>query len=353
MSKIIKELIEHNIHPYGSKELLKFEKNMEKYFGREYDRWKDNPNSVESYGFSSFKGDIATNETHAESIEHYNKELKIYQNFLDKQYLVYTMAYYGATNLRPEFNNELSLHMAQINKYELIIERADIQDGQKLLELGCGFGGFSSYLLEKFPNIIITGVNPSVVQATYIREKLPVKNRSFDKNRFTLIQKFYGELSLDDFIGNKFDRVVSIGALEAVNNMDKFFELISQLLKQGGLSFHHCIVSKDTIPQFINAESTLIAEYYPGGHIWPYSEPMKHNKHLKPVKNWFVNGLNYWKTLDDWHKLFWHNIEELYPVYLTSEEVENWNKYFCLCKTMFIPNEGKSYGNGHYLYEKK
>ncbi|NOQ88041.1 MAG: methyltransferase [Gammaproteobacteria bacterium] len=349
---ILKQLSEHDIHPFGSSELLKFEKQMTRYFEREYIRWKDNKNSVESYGVSSFEGDMATNETHAESVEHYNKELKIYQGFLDKKHLVYTMAYYGATDSEPVINKDLSLEQAQIDKYDLIIKRADIHDGQEILELGCGFGGFANYLLETFPAIKVTGINPSVVQATYIRETLATKNRHFDNNRFTLIQKFFGELSTDDFAGKKFDRAISIGALEAVNNMEKFFELISQLLKQGGKSFHHCIVSKDTIPQFLNAENTLIADYYPGGHVWPYAEPMRHDKHLQPVKSWFVNGLNYWKTLDDWHALFWKNIEELYPEYLTVEEVADWNKYFCLCKTMFNPDKGRSYGNGHFLFEK-
>lgn len=348
---VINQLLQHDIYPFGSPELLKFEKNMTRYFGREYDRWRDNKIPAENYGVSSFEGDIASNENHAESVEHYNKELKIYQSFLDEKYLVYTMADYGATDVKPEIDKNLTLDQAQINKYELVITRAEIRDGQEILELGCGFGGFSNYLLEKFPAIKVTAVNPSKVQSTYIREELIAKNNNFNPHRFTLLQKFFGELSAKAFDNKKFDRVISIGALEAVNNMDKFFELISQLLTVDGKSFHHCIVSKDTIPQLLKAEDTLIANYYPGGHVWPYEEPMRHNKHLRPVKNWYVNGLNYWKTLDDWHALFWKNIDMLYPEYLSVEEVEDWNKYFCLCKTMFNPDNGRSYGNGHYLFE--
>jgi len=350
-NNIIKQLVQHDIHPFGSPELLKFEKNMTRYFEREYIRWRDNPNTVESYDVSSFEGDIASNENHAESVEHYNKELKIYQGFLDKKYLVYTMAYYGSTDSKPEINEDISLEQAQIDKYDLIIKRADIHDGQEVLELGCGFGGFANYLLEKFPAIKITAVNPSVVQCTYIREELARDNKNFNSSRFILLQKFFGELSTESFSNKYFDRVVSIGALEAVNNMEKFFKLISQLLKQDGKSFHHCIVSRDTIPQFLNAENTLIANYYPGGHVWPYAEPMRHDKYLQPVKSWYVNGLNYWKTLDDWHALFWKNIEGLYPKYLSIEEVDDWNKYFCLCKTMFNPDKGRSYGNGHFLFK--
>lgn len=347
MINTIKDLAGYDIHHYGSDELLKFENQMERYFKREYDRWHGNKELPEKYGVSSFEGDIAKQKTYIESIEHYNKNFKIYQAFLDKKYMVYTMAYYGATDGQPKVDNELSLEQAQINKYNLIIQRANIEDGQSILELGCGFGGFTKYLLEKFPNISVTGINPSTTQTAYLHQVLSLHN-----NRFTLIQKYFDELTSDDLADNNFDRVLSIGVLEAVTNLDKLFKLISRVLKPGGKTFHHFIVSMDTIPQFLNAENTLMADYFPGGHIWPYAEPMRHNNHLTPVNSWFVNGLNYWKTLDDWHKRFWNAIDELYPEYLSVEEVNEWNKYFSLCKTMFIPNKGMSYGNGHYVYEK-
>lgn len=351
-NNIFEQLASHDIHRYGSVELLAFEKQMERYFEREYKRWQDNNEPPESYGVSSFEGDIAAQETHNDSINHYNKQLKIYQAFLDKKHMVYTMAYFGATEYLPVINNELTLDQAQIDKYNLIIQRADIRDGQTILELGCGFGGFTSYLLEQFPNIHITGINPSPVQSDYLREVLPVKNKAFDQNRFSLIQKFFDELSPRDVAADSFDRVISIGVLEAVTNLDKLFELISRILKPGGKTFHHFIVSRDTIPQFLTAENTRMADYFPGGHIWPYSEAMRHNKYLRPLNSWFVNGLNYWKTLDEWHKRFWNSIDELYPEYLSIDEVKDWNRYFSLCKTMFSPNKGRSYGNGHYLFEK-
>ena len=351
-NKIINELAEHDIHRYGSVELLQFEKHMERYFAREYDRWQGNKELPEKYGVSSFEGDIVKQDTHKESIEHYDKEFKIYQSFLDKKYMVYTMAYYGATEYLPQVNNELTLDQAQIDKYNLIIQRAGIKDGDKILELGCGFGGFTAYLQEKFANVHITCINPSKVQAEYLNEKLAHRNAAFDNERFELIPKFFDDITDDDITENSFDIVISIGVLEAVSNLDKLFEFIARILKPGGKTFHHFIVSRDTIPQFLKAENTMMADYFPGGHIWPYAEPMRHDKHLKPVGSWFVNGLNYWKTLDEWHKRFWNSIDELYPKYLTLEEVEDWNKYFTLCKTMFIPNQGRSYGNGHYLYEK-
>ena len=95
-----------------------------------------------------------------------------------------------------------------------------------------------------------------------------------------------------------------------------------------------------------------MADYFPGGHIWPYAELKRHNTHLQFIDSWFLNGMNYWMTLDAWHTRFWQAIDHLYPDYLSLDEVQDWNKYFVLSKTMFSPNQGRSYGVGHYLYQK-
>jgi cyclopropane-fatty-acyl-phospholipid synthase len=330
---------------------MQFEQQMERYFQREYKRWRGNRTLPEAYGVSSFEGDIASAGTRAESIEHYNRELRLYQSFLDSEYMTYTMAYYGATDYLPRVNDGYSLGEAQVNKFNLVIQRAGIEDGQSVLELGCGFGGFSRYLLRHFPNVRITGINPSEVQTAYLRDVM-YGQEGYSTSRFRLVEKFFDELDDKELANASFDRVISIGVLEAVTNLDKLFELISRVLKPGGRTFHHFIVSADTIPQFLKAEKTMMSDYFPGGHIWPYAEPMRHERHLHPVSSWFVNGLNYWKTLDIWHKRFWNSVDVLYPSYLTAEEVADWNRYFSLCKTMFSPYDGKCYGVGHYLYEK-
>jgi cyclopropane-fatty-acyl-phospholipid synthase len=351
-SDVTQLLASNNIHCYGSAELLKFENHMTLYFEREYQRWRGNNNPPEQYGTSSFEGDIANKDTYINSIDHYNKDMRIYQAFLDAKYMCYTMGYFCATNQSPEINNKVSLTQAQINKFNLIIERAEIRDGQNILELGCGFGGFAKYLLNIFPNVRITGINPSSIQTSYLRDTLMAGEASYNSSRFRLIEKYFDDISTDDLKEDDFDRVVSIGVLEAITNQDKLFKLICRVLQPGGKTFHHFIVSTDTIPRFLNAENTLMANYFPGGHIWPYSELKRHNTHLQFLDSWFVNGINYWKTLDEWHKRFWRAIDHLYPDYISIDDVEAWNNYFVLSKSMFQPNQGRSYGVGHYLYRK-
>lgn len=344
---VIRLLKSHDIHCYGSAELLKFENHMTRYFEREYKRWRGNKNLPETYGTSSFEGDIVNKYTHLKSIDHYNKDLKIYQMFLDKEYLAYSMAYYGATDNLTDNIYNISLEQAQREKYKLIIRRADIRDGQHILDIGCGFGGFIKYLFEEFPNITVTGINPSTTQTEYIQNTL-----NLDNSRFNLIQQYFGDTSHNSIPRNAYDRIISIGALEHFSNLDLLFKYQKNLLKPGGKCLHHLIVSVDTIPIFLSAENTLMADYFPGGHIWPYSELKRHKTHLKFLDSWFVNGMNYWITLDEWHKRFWHTMDQLFPDHLSIDNVDEWNKYFVLSKSMFYPNQGSSYGVGHYLYEK-
>ncbi len=348
MSSIIDQLAAHDINCYGSEALLKFENQMQRYFKREYDHWRGNKALPETYGVSSFKGSMTDSETHDESVEHYNKELTFYRSFLDNEYMAYTMAYYGATEENFEIEQNLTLEQAQREKYKLLVERAQIVDGQNILDLGCGFGGFAKYLLENFPNVTVTGINPSTQQYRYIIDTLKLNN-----SRFRLVQKYIVDANDDDLPPDSYDRIVSIGALEHFSNFDLLFKQLKRILITGGKCLHHLIVSADTIPQFISAENTLISDYFPGGHIWSYAELKRHDTHLKLEDSWFVNGMNYWKTLDEWHKRFWLSIEKLYPDVLSMAEIDHWNKYFSLCKTMFFPDNGMSYGNGQYLYVKR
>ena len=351
MNNIVKQLAEQGIHHYGSDELLKFEKQMERFFKREYKRWQGNDQPVENYGVSSFKGEIAKKETRDISVDHYDEEYKVYLSFLDNDFMAYTMAYYGATGESSTID-DISLEQAQLNKYKLLAERADIQDGQTILDLGCGFGGLSKFLLSTYPNVRVVGINPSKIQTDHIKNVLIAQDAAFDETRYSLLTTFFDDVEADVIEDEHFDRVISVGLLEHVTNIDLLQKKIARVLKPGGKCLHHCIVSFDTIPAYLNSENSLMGEYYPGAHIWPFSEPQRHTEHIAYSDSWFVNGMNYWKTLDEWHRRFWLAIEQLYPEHISLEEVDSWNKYFSLCKTMFSPNDGNSYGNGQYLFIK-
>jgi cyclopropane-fatty-acyl-phospholipid synthase len=167
-----------------------------------------------------------------------------------------------------------------------------------------------------------------------------------------LIQGDFAEVSVSELGKERFDLVLGIGLFEHIHNLGAALERIAALLRPGGRLFLHLIVSKPVVPRFLDARSTLIGSYFPGGRIWPFSALEGRAGALVTERSWFINGLNYWRTLDEWHRRFWCRMDALYGAVLSLDRVRYWNDYFSLCKACFRPADGDLFGNGHYLLRK-
>jgi len=281
---------------------------------------------------------------------HYDAPDALFDKFLDSQYRAYSMAYYGddADTVR---NAPFGLEQAQTRKFALICERAGIEDGQLVFNIGCGFGSFETYLLEHFPRLRVVGITPSQVQAEHIRRRQNDPGDCFGDGRFRLIQGAFDGLPLSVLGEGVHDHVVSIGVIEHVQNLRAILLRIERLLKPGGRTFHHFITSRYAAPELLDPSKTRIGKYFPGGRVWPQNTLFQIESGLRPVTHWFVNGLNYWHTLDDWHRRFWLARAALLDGILDMSQFKHWNDYFYLCKAMFLPLDGEFYGNSHYLFE--
>lgn len=337
------------IPPYGSEEALRKESHVARFLEREYLSLQKNPVSLEDAGIDPTAGPMS--EQTANLMEtHYDQELFLFSSFLDDYYMAYTMAYYGV-NEEEVFHSSFSIEDAQAEKFRLICERAGIQGNERILNIGCGFGAFERYLLENYSEATIIGVTPSEVQSGYILDCCNNSDHIFHDGRFEIIKTDFDSLLNHDIPFGSFDMVVSVGLVDAIKNLRIFNERVAQYLKPGGTAFHHVIVSKSVIPQFLNSSGSLIGEYFPGGRVWPLDELPRHAGPLRFERSWFINGMNYWKTLDEWHKKFWQNMDSLQGR-LSAEELAYWSDYFILCKACFRPLSGTVFGNGHYLFTK-
>ena len=354
MGTLIKETVDklasEGIFGPGSDELVTHERHLTRFFGREYQRQSDNPVSLESLGIATDRGPMME-DTEALMDSHYDERPEFFTSFLDKQYKAYSMAYYGET---PDTicNSTASLEEAQRAKFALIAKRARIKGHERILNIGCGFGSLETYLLETFPDLEIVGITPSKVQANYLRQRLKDSLDPLGSGHFTLVEDTFENLSDESINSEIFDIVISIGTLEHSLNMKAIMARISSLLKPNGMSFHHFITSELSIPQFLDPTKTRIGMYFPGGRVWPHDEFSRHTDHCDLEENWFINGLNYWRTLDEWHRRYWENIPLLYKTVFDTAAIAHWNEYFSLCKAVFAPMEGNFYGNSHYLFRK-
>jgi cyclopropane-fatty-acyl-phospholipid synthase len=281
---------------------------------------------------------------------HYDEKAEFFDSFLDSRYRAYTMAYYGET---PEEVRaaDISLEEAQGNKFRLIAERIGIKGDERILNIGCGFGSFETFLFENYPDVEVVGVTPSIVQVDFLRRCMEDPEHAFSKGAFRVIHKDLESLNDEDIEPESFDVVVSIGLVCAIKNLEQLHDKVAHYLKPGGRAFHHLITSRPVIPQFLDPSRSLIGAYFPGGRIWPFEEIPRHAHKLKFEQSWFINGMNYWTTLEEWHRRFWSNIEKL-KQHLPVERIRFWNDYFMLCKACFIPDQGAHFGNGHYLFSK-
>jgi len=329
-----------------SQTLIQQEKSLTRYLEKEYKSYLKTPVSLESMKVSTEQG-LVMDQTEDLMKTHYDESIDLFMGFLDTRYHAYTMAYYGESG-----EDEISLEEAQNQKFHLIAQRAQIKGDEKILNIGCGFGSLETFLLQEYPDLEITGITPSKVQIKNLKEKMQDQTHPLSKG-FSLLEDVFDE-SITDKLGHaQYDLVISIGVFEQLLNMKTTLALIASLLKPGGRTFHHFITSQVATPQVQLHEKTVIGKYFPGGRIWPRDEFSRHTEHLDLVDTWFVNGKNYWRTLDDWHHRYWKSIPQLFDNGFGLEDIKYWNEYFLLCKAMFAPLNGTFYGNSHYLFTLK
>ncbi len=349
-TSIYEKLAAQGIYGPGSTELEKYERHLSRFFEREYRRLQENPVSLESICIDTSTGPMME-ETEALMEHHYDERPEFFASFLDRDYRAYSMAYYGDT---PEeiMGSSATLEEAQRAKFDLISKRAQITGEERILNIGCGFGSLETYLLTYFPNLEIVGITPSKVQADYLYTRMEDASDPLGKGNFSLIFGTFDKTPLEDIGTNKFDLVISVAVFEQIFNMREVLEKIYKLVKHGGKTFHHFITSQFVIPQFVEPDRTKIGNYFPGGRVWPHYEFAKHTDHFELQELWFINGLNYWRTLDNWHRRYWDNLHMLYDTVFDAKEIAHWNEYFSLCKVLFAPCDGLCYGNSHYLFSK-
>jgi len=334
---------------WGSEESIRKERHVARFLEREYRNLMERPISIEEIGVSAKTG-LMWEKTEELVGTHYDERVEFFESFLDRRFMAYSMAYYSDDSEKV-LSSAMSLEEAQEKKFDLICQRIGLQGNEKILNVGCGFGSFERYVLKKYSGVEVTSITPSRVQASYIRECVNNTKCGIDGKRIRLIEDEFSGIDVQQLGAAYYDVVLSIGLLEHVRNMEILNEKISMLLRPGGYSFHHYIVSRMPIPQFLEPDKTLIGSYFPGGRIWPIDEFPKHDRHLAFVEQWFINGLNYWKTLDEWHRRFWEKIQ-LLQEHMSVEKIRYWNDYFLLCKACFLPFSGEVFGNAHYLFQK-
>ncbi len=255
------------------------------------------------------------------NVEHHydiggDKGEKLYDIFLDRDHRLYSCAYWK--------NDTKTLEDAQKNKINHIVKKLDIKKGQKILEIGCGWGGMA-FEIAKQKSCEVKGISLSKNQINYCKNK--AKELGLD-NQVSFELADYRE------INGQYDRIYSVGMFEHVGKKfyKAFFESINRLLKDDGIFLLHTIgvIDKPSPPnKFINKY------IFPGGVCPSFSqiiEPIEKTGLIVADTETLIR--HYDKTLESWLERFLARKKEAKDLF-DEKFVKMWEFYLASCAAAF------------------
>ena len=270
-----------------------------------------------------FKKIFASN-TKSRSIKyiakHYDLGNEFFSIWLDKT-LTYSSAIFK--------NKNDDLETAQKNKYQSLINLLKPSDGEKILEIGCGWGGFSEYLGKNY-NVFIDCITISKKQYEYTKKKVFENGLN---NKINVMFLDYRDIK------KKYNKIASIEMIEAVGEkyLDKYFETIKNSLLPNGRAAIQGITIKDELFDRYKLNEDFIQKYiFPGGFLPSLNQikTLTKKNQLKLVK---INSYSedYAKTLSTWRNNFLKAWDNISPLGFDDYFKRMWEFYLSYCEAGF------------------
>ena len=241
--------------------------------------------------------------------KHYDMGNNLFSLMLDKR-MNYSCAYW---------RHAKDLDQAQVDKMDLICRKMHLKPGMKVLEIGCGWGGFAKYTAENY-EVNVYGITISKEQEQYAKESCKGLDVSFEL-------KDYRELN------TQYDRIISIGMFEHVGykNYKTYMKVAHRCLKDDGLFLLHTIGRNSSV----KATDPWINKYiFPNGMTPSANQISAAIEDLFVIEDWHSFGQDYDKTLMAWHENFQNNLSKLKDSY--DERFQRmWQYYLLMCAGSF------------------
>ncbi|NNC90966.1 MAG: class I SAM-dependent methyltransferase [Acidimicrobiia bacterium] len=266
---------------------------------------------------------FATNHRHrtvGSTTDHYDLGNDFYEAWLDE-----TMSYSSARFDHPDQD----LAAAQHNKYESLARLAGIQPGDRVLEIGCGWGGFAEYAAGEL-GCRVTAITLSQEMATFTRKRMAARGLS------DLV-----DVLVEDFrkTTGTFDRIVSVEMIESIDESQwpaLFATIRARLADHGGVAMQAITISDDEWHAYREGQDFIQRYIFPGGQL---PAPSVIDK-LAAANQLAIRadesfGADYARTLDRWHSRFEHAWPGLWDQQFDDHFRRMWKLYLTYCEAGF------------------
>jgi cyclopropane-fatty-acyl-phospholipid synthase len=275
--------------------------------------------------------------------QHYEVPAEFFQQVLGS-HRKYSCCYWTPTTR--------TLDDAEAESLRRTCEHAELNDGQTVLELGCGWGSLSLWMAQMYPKSQILAISNSHSQREYImseatrRGLLNLKVQTCDINEFSTVQRF--------------DRVVSVEMFEHVRNHSLLLQRVSSWLNPAGKLFVHifCHHRYAYLFEDTGSASWMARHFFSGGMMPSQNLFLNYQEHLQIEKQWAWDGTHYEKTSNAWLELMDRNRTSVEAVLKATYGSDwhiwrlRWRMFFMSCAELFGFNGGNEWFVAHYLFRK-
>ncbi|QEG40967.1 SAM-dependent methyltransferase [Roseimaritima ulvae] len=245
-----------------------------------------------------------------------------------------------------------SLAAAEYAMLRVTCERAEIADGMRVLELGCGWGSLTLWMAGQYPACQITALSNSNSQRNYIEAQA----RDRGLRNVTVVTKDIRSFSTTQ----QFDRVVSVEMFEHTRNYQLLLHRVANWLHPSGKAFVHVFCHRQS-PYLFETEGTTnwMGRHFFTGGMMPCEDLFRHfDQDLAVERQWRVNGLHYWRTCEHWLRNLDNHRSSLLerfaqdmPAADARRTLERWRMFFMACAELFRYRGGNEWFVAHYLMQ--